>query len=63
MTLILGIPRADLDLADLNEPIFTGDQNINLIKNIKIISQANLVSKEKLFKFKRINIYSRKIQL
>jgi hypothetical protein len=63
MTLIFGIPRADLELAYLNEPLFAGDQNLNAIKNIKIISQSDLVSTKKLFKFKRINIYSRKIQL
>jgi hypothetical protein len=36
---ILGIPGTDLQLADFNEPIFAGAQNINIIKNIKIIVQ------------------------
>jgi hypothetical protein len=44
MTVILGIPKVDLSLANLNEPIFAGAQNINAIKNIQIICQADLVS-------------------
>jgi hypothetical protein len=45
----MGMPNTEVQVSDLNEPIFAGPENINIINSIKIVNREDTVNYGALF--------------